>query len=98
MQFKENKASNTVTLGTELTAYEAPDLKEAMLKTITDNKDLNINCSDISTMDSIGCQLLVSCELTFIAAGKSMKIKNSSDSANDVFKRLGLTQFMNKAA
>jgi anti-sigma B factor antagonist len=68
----------------DLTIYNALDLKQQLLDALASRKELELNLSQVSEMDSAGLQLLILLKMEAQRAGKSVSIVAHSQAVRAV--------------
>lgn len=74
----------------DMTIYAAADLKPALLETLTQGDDIEIDLSAVSELDTSGVQLLMLLKREAGAAGKPLTLTRHSPAVLEVFELLGL--------
>lgn len=74
----------------EMTIYDAAELKPALLATLGQSDEIEIDLSGISELDTSGVQLLMLMKREAVAAGKKLTLSGHSPAVLDVFELLGL--------
>ena len=76
----------------ELTIYTAADSKANLMSMLHDCENIDIDLSQIDTLDSAGVQILLMAKREAEACNKQLKLKQLSDSARDTITVLNLSQ------
>lgn len=74
----------------EMTIYSAAELKPALLGTLGQSDEIEIDLSSVSELDTSGVQLLMLLKREAVAAGKGVTLSGHSPAVLDVFELLGL--------
>jgi anti-sigma B factor antagonist len=76
-----------------MTIYEAAADKPALLEALAKAKDLEIDLSAVTEMDTAGLQLLVLVKRESLKTGKRLSLTGHSESSVDVLDRYGLAPY-----
>jgi anti-sigma B factor antagonist len=80
-----------ISLKGEIDIYTAPDFKEKLLNNIGDgNREVVLDCSELSYMDSTGLGILVGALKRTKQHGRSITIKKPKSTVRKLFKITGL--------
>lgn len=80
-----------ISLSGEIDIYNAPELKESLLKLIDQNKgDINVECSELKYIDSTGLGVLISALRRVKEYDGNITIRNLKPYINKIFVITGL--------
>lgn len=79
----------------EMTIYNAAALREKLLEAIADPRELEINLSAVTEIDTAGAQLLVLVKKERARHGKAVTLTGHSACVLDGFELLGLVGYFN---
>jgi len=76
--------SSRLVVDGDITIYDALDIKQHLLAAIMKNDKLELDLSQVSTMDTAGCQLLIMAKRESQRQGKAFHIAAMSESAQEI--------------
>lgn len=88
---KQSKEKIFLSLEGEITIREVSGLKEALLKHLAKEKNIEINLERVSKIDTAGLQLLCATNKTAVQKGKPLSLKKCSAAFKEVANLVGLT-------
>lgn len=96
IDMKEKENELLVKVAGEIDAYTAPKLKEMLQPSAeTDDKDITVDLSEVSYMDSTGLGVFVGLFKTVKARGGQLNLVGLSDRLQRLFDITGLGDIMN---
>lgn len=82
-----------LTMDGPITIYEAAAGKKTLLDALAQAKELEIDVSKVTELDSAGLQVLVMVKREALACGKRAKLVGHSPAVTDVLRSYGLAAF-----
>lgn len=77
----------------EMTIYRAAELKKSLIDHILSHKEIEIDLSQVSEVDSAGLQLLILAKLEASARNKMLRFENHSPAVMEILDLSDLTGF-----
>lgn len=77
----------------EMTIYRANELKQSLMENIQQNRELEIDLSKVSEIDSAGLQLMVLAKLEASVHNKQLRFENHSPAVMEILDLSDLTGF-----
>lgn len=95
LRIEEDKQCCRVYIEGEMTIYNAAALHSGLLPVFSRTRDLEINLSGVTEMDSAGVQLLILAKHECDRQQHALTMVNHSSSVRDVFELMGLHALFN---
>ena len=92
-KYKDLKRKCCITIEGEMTIYTASDLKEKITAVLDDPRELEINLSGVSEIDSAGVQLLMLAKKNRATNQHVLTLVEHSHEALDALETLGLVPY-----
>lgn len=81
----------------DMTIYDALDIKQNLLASVMKNDKLALDLSQVSAMDTAGCQLLILAKRESQRQGKALHIAAMSEPAQEIIDFYNLGAFLGAA-
>ncbi len=75
----------------EMTIYSALELKERLLGSLARYAELDVDCSDVTEVDSAGLQLLLLAKREARSVGKQMQVSSPSQAMQEALQQFCLS-------
>lgn len=92
-KYQTFKRKCRITISGEMTIYTAGVLREKLVATLDDPRDLEINLNGVSEIDSAGIQLLMLAKKCRMAKQQKLNLVEHSHEVVDVIENLGLVPY-----
>ena len=92
---KELKRKCSAHIEGDMTIYNAAALKEKLMPVLGDARDLDINLTDVTEIDTAGVQLLMLMKKERAAHGHALSLTDHSSAVLDVFEMMDLVSYFN---
>lgn len=79
----------------EMTIYNAMELKEKLLPLLSDKRELELNLSNVTEIDSAGVQLLMLARKERVNREQKLNLTEHSSAVLDVFELMDLVTYFN---
>lgn len=95
IKIKELKRKRQAQIDGEMTIYNAAEIGEKLFSALLDSRDLVINLSNVTEIDSAGVQLLMMAKKERATNDLNLSLTEHSDSVLDVFELMDLVTYFN---
>jgi len=95
-KYDEQESRCRVDIDGEMCIYNASELKQKLLAVLDDPRELVINLSNVTEIDSAGIQLLMMAKKERAKRGMALKLMNHNGSVLDIFELMDLVGYFNE--